>query len=357
MSVDTIPFHGARQAALTVPPPSFALLIALDLHPGARAAQLRGLLARLSALAADLTQGVAPEGVSEPELAELTASLTITVGLGSRVFVLTGHAPPPGVGALPAMRTDRLQARFSGGDVLLELASHDPVVNAQASRVLIKAAREHAHLSWVQTGFRHPRGFGAAARTERNLMGQLDGTVNAAPGSREYEAQVFGGTDGFESWAPDATTAVVRRIAIDMETWDDMPYGGREYTIGRYNRSGAPLGGHDEFDEPDFDQTAHGVQVIAPVAHVRRARHRDPRVRIVRRAFNYFDGADRFGIPSVGLVFESLQASIVDQFVPVQRSLDELDFLNEWVVAIGSGTFAIPPGATEGGFVGDFLFE
>ena len=48
-------------------------------------------------------------------------------------------------------------------------------------------------------------------------------------------------------------------------------------------------------------------------------------------------------------------ASIADQFIPVQRALDDSDALNEWTTAIGSAVFAVPPGYAKGGWVGETL--
>lgn len=45
------------------------------------------------------------------------------------------------------------------------------------------------------------------------------------------------------------------------------------------------------------------------------------------------------------------------QFVPIQNRLDELDLLNEWTTPIGSAVFALPPGCSEGGFIGETLLS
>ena len=43
------------------------------------------------------------------------------------------------------------------------------------------------------------------------------------------------------------------------------------------------------------------------------------------------------------------------QFVPVQQALSDIDLLNQWTKPIGSAVFALPPGAPEGGWVGQTL--
>ncbi len=56
-----------------------------------------------------------------------------------------------------------------------------------------------------------------------------------------------------------------------------------------------------------------------------------------------------------GLVFLAYQADLLDQFVPVQRSLDEADQLNEWTTTIGSAAFAVLPGFEQGSWLGEQL--
>ncbi len=62
------------------------------------------------------------------------------------------------------------------------------------------------------------------------------------------------------------------------------------------------------------------------------------------------------GVSNTGLIFASYQSDPTQQFVPIQKKLDEMDMLNTWTVPIGSAVFAIPPGCEEGGFIGDGLF-
>ena len=50
------------------------------------------------------------------------------------------------------------------------------------------------------------------------------------------------------------------------------------------------------------------------------------------------------------------RANIDRQFLPIQERLAQADLLNEWTSPVGSTVWAIPPGASEGGFVGQTLF-
>jgi dye decolorizing peroxidase len=181
-------------------------------------------------------------------------------------------------------------------------------------------------------------------------MGQLDGTVN--PTDLDRAVWIGQGPD----WLRGGTTLVLRRIRMELETWDAADRVAREFTIGRRLDTGAPLTGRAERDEPDFERLNRlGFPVISEYAHIRRARTADPAARILRRPYNYDEGLSKDGTSDSGLVFASYQADVERQFVPVQRRLAEGDLLNEWVKTIGSAVFAIPPGCTPEGWIGDGL--
>ncbi len=78
-------------------------------------------------------------------------------------------------------------------------------------------------------------------------------------------------------------------------------------------------------------------------------RRLDDGARIFRKGVSYATGEES------GLVFMSHQASVAGQFVPIQRSLDRMDALNTWTTAVGSATFAVPPGFEEGDWLGSGL--
>ncbi len=144
---------------------------------------------------------------------------------------------------------------------------------------------------------------------------------------------------------------------MGLDKWDRLDRSGRDASVGRTLANGAPLTGREEFDEPDFEaKTAIGFPVIPQFAHIRRARGEGAE-RIFRRAYNYDERPAGAEVSESGLLFVSFQADIERQFIPMQRRLDELDLLNEWTTPIGSAVFAIPPGCTEGGFIGDTLLR
>ena len=57
-----------------------------------------------------------------------------------------------------------------------------------------------------------------------------------------------------------------------IENWDRDYLADQQNVIGRIKTSGAPLGGHDEFDAPDFaSKGGDGEPVIPSDAHIRLA--------------------------------------------------------------------------------------
>ncbi|MFC9769457.1 hypothetical protein [Rhodococcus jostii] len=61
-------------------------------------------------------------------------------------------------------------------------------------------------------------------------------------------------------------------------------------------------------------------------------------------------------VANSGLIFVSYQRDINTQFLPVQRRLAEFDALNQWTTPIGSAVYALPPGASPGGYLAQSLF-
>ena len=77
-------------------------------------------------------------------------------------------------------------------------------------------------------------------------------------------------------------------------------------------------------------------------------------VRILRRGYNFVDGNTDLGRLDAGLFFLSYQRA-PEQFVTIQRSLST-DVMSEYIRHVGSGLWAVPPGATPGSYVGVGLF-
>ncbi|NLT26051.1 MAG: Dyp-type peroxidase, partial [Microbacteriaceae bacterium] len=348
-----------------------AVFIAVDLDESVDRDRLERLLRLLTDDANRLMAGQAPIGDQEPEMAEVPAALAITFGFGPRLVDLVNPAArPEWLAPLPAFSIDRLEERWNDGDLLVLVAGDDPLTVAHAQRMLLKDLRAFSTIRWQQPGFRNARGSLKPGTTQRNLFGQIDGTVNPVSGTDDFERLVWIGADGASTgaggdapdWLVGGTGFVLRRIRMNLETWDLVDRPGREASIGRRLDTGAPLTGVHEHDEPDFEErTPQGFTVIHPMSHMRRSRTDDPAQRIHRQVYNYdhpVSGVGGMGaeVSDSGLLFASYQANPTAQFVPIQQRLADGDLLNEWTVPIGSAVFAIPPAASPGGFVGDRLF-
>jgi dye decolorizing peroxidase len=300
-----------------------------------------------------LMAGRAAPGDTAPELAEPNAGLTVTVGWGPGVFDLPGlaGARPAGLHEIPPMRHDRLEERWSGGDLLLVVGAHDGTSVAHAVRRLVADAAPFARLRWRQSGFWNGFGKDGSPATGRNLFGQVDGSGNPVPGTRTFDETVWASEPG---WFAGGTTLVVRRIRMDLDHWDTATRAEQEASVGRRLADGAPLTGGTEKDDLDLDATQDGRPVIDMRAHARLAHPTmNNGFRIFRKGLNYtHDSSD--GTES-GLVFLSHQAEIARQFTPMQHRLDQADLLNEWTTAVGSAVFAVLPGFEEGGWLGETL--
>ncbi|WP_336651348.1 MULTISPECIES: Dyp-type peroxidase [unclassified Leucobacter] len=349
---ETLPCHGAHQAGVTTVPAAHVHYAAYRLLPSTDAAALRRMFRVLTGDIEGLTSGEAPLADPEPELAARPARLTVTVGVGPALVDRAGAARPPWLGPLPSFERDRLSGDFDGGDLLLAIEADDPLPISHAARMLDRDLTSFAEPLWRQRGFRRARGSEGDGTTMRNLMGQLDGTVNPAPADPGFSGLVWLGRDA--GWLAGGSAFVLRRIRMELDTWDRVDRPGREQAVGRRLFDGAPLSapeGAGEHTPADFAaKDERGLSVIPVASHIRRAHSADPSERIVRRAANYDDGHE------AGLLFGCFQRDPLTQFVPIQRRLDEADLLNEWVTHVGSAVFAVLPGFRAGQTLGASLF-
>ncbi|MDH3010437.1 Dyp-type peroxidase [Gordonia alkanivorans] len=360
---DVVEFHGVHQAGVTTPPTAHVNYVGLDLSadrgPQAREA-LAGILRVWTEDAARLTRGTPALADSEPELARLPARLTVTVGLGPGAFTATGleGRRPRWLHPLPAYPIDRLdERRWGQTDLLLQICSDDPVTVAHATRVLTANVAGRVRLRWVQRGFRNSRGSQDEKVTMRNLMGQVDGTVNLGPA----DSDTLVWDDGAEQpWFAGGTSMVLRRIAMDLDGWQEVDPRSQELSVGRTLTDGAPLSGGGEHDDPDFDKIVDGLPAIPASSHIARARHRTPTEQFLRRGYNYDDPPEpdadgTIPISNSGLLFAAYQRDVDAQYVPVQARLAEHDALNQWTTPIGSAVYAVLPGARRGEVLGQGL--
>ncbi len=351
----TISPYGTHQPGVTAATPRANRVVALDLRDEVDADALGRLMRLWSGSIAAAALGRPAPADTARDLAQGNVDLTVTVGWGYGLFDRVGlaDARPAALVEVPAFHHDRLERRWSGGDLMLLVGAADDTTVTHALRRLLLDAEPFATLRWEQDG--SWRGVDAehAPTTGRNLFGQVDGTGNLLPDDPLFDSTVWTKTP---DWFAGGTTLVVRRISMNLDEWDTLTRAEQEASVGRDLDVGAPLTGTAERDDPDFAAAVDGRPVIAADSHVRLS-HPDQNggARILRRGLNYTSYDSSTGERDAGLVFCSFQADLGAQFVPIQRRLDQGDALNEWTTAIGSAEFAVLPGFTEGGWLGDTL--
>ena len=97
-------FRGTHQAGILEAPPAHATFVALDLADGADADTVRRLLTVWTDDVERLMAGRGTLTDLEPELAAVTAALTVTVGVGRRLVEVVGAEVPAWLAPLPALR-------------------------------------------------------------------------------------------------------------------------------------------------------------------------------------------------------------------------------------------------------------
>jgi deferrochelatase/peroxidase EfeB len=366
----SVPFYGEHQAGIGTAAQDRLHFAAFDLLTE-DPAELRELMQLWTVAAAEASTGEMIGDVNEVPLAPpddtgetvglLPSRLTVTFGFGPSLFEkpglgLTGKRPPA-LRPLPPLPGDELSPAESGGDICVQACSDDPQVAFHAVRNLARIGRGIVAMRWSQLGFGRTASTSRSQDTPRNLMGLKDGTANIrVEDSEAMDRFVWVGGEG-PAWMRGGTYMVTRRIRMLLEVWDRASLQDQERTIGRHKYSGAPLGGKDEFEPLPLDKQRNGHPLIPVDAHVRLASAKEnDGARILRRGYSFTDGVDEsLGELEAGLFFISFQRH-PEQFVAIQQRLGSLDALNEYIKHVGSATFAVPPGASPGGYVGDGLF-
>jgi deferrochelatase/peroxidase EfeB len=362
-SAASVPFYGAHQAGIDTAAQDRLAFAAFDLTTTSRS-DLQELLREWTRAAVAMCAGSPVPGSSTQQDAPPAdtgeaqglppAQLTITLGLGPSVFDQRfglSSQRPAALADIPPLPRDDLNPTLSKGDLGIQACSNDPQVAFHAIRNLARIGRDVASMRWSQLGFGRTSSTSASQATPRNLMGFKDGTRNIkSEDSAALDDFVWVGTEGEQSWMRGGSYLVSRRIRMHIEGWDRDFLQDQEDVIGRVKVSGAPLGGHAEFDPPDFAaKTADGRPVIPTDAHVRLAAHeQNAGVRILRRGYSFTDGTDQStGELDAGLFFICYQKDPRTQFVALQRKLGANDALNEYIEHTSSGVFACPPGVKD----------
>ena len=333
-------------------------MVALDINPEVDASAMLRWMRLITDDIDRLSRGEPVLADPSPQLMIGPARFSAYVGFGRSLLRKLGleSQAPEGMVDLPEFAVDQLEDRYSGGDVLLHIAADDPVVLAHGTRSLVRDSMPFASVRWVQSGFAHTPGMVPGGMTHRNMMGQVDGTANPAIDTDDFDSVVW--IDSGPKWIQGGTLLVFRRIAMQLDGWDQLGVPAKEEVIGRTLDNGAPLTGEREEDIPDLAaRHPNGLLVIPDFAHIRRAAPQAEGERIFRRPFSYENGFSETGSLDVGLLWTAYQRDITTQFIPIQQRLDQLDLLNKWTVPIGSAVFAIPGGVQPGEVIGEALFS
>ena len=303
----SVPFYGEHQAGIDTPAQDRLFFASFDLLTESRA-ELRELMREWSRAAAEMAAGEMVGDVNDVELAppddtgetvgHLPSNLTVTFGFGPGLFekrrLGLGAKHPAALREIPALPADELNPGESGGDICVQACSDDPQVAFHAIRNLARIGRGTVAMRWSQLGFGRTASTTRAQDTPRNLMGFKDGTVNIkAEDTAAMDRFVWVGGEG-PAWMRGGSYLVTRRIRMLLEIWDRSSLEDQEQTIGRAKYSGAPLGGHDEFEPlPLEEKQAGGLPTIPIDAHVRLASARaNSGERILRRGYSFTDGVD-----------------------------------------------------------------
>ncbi|QMU74802.1 deferrochelatase/peroxidase EfeB [Streptacidiphilus sp. PB12-B1b] len=362
VGTDAVPFHGTHQAGITTTLQTIGHLAAFDLDPASGRTEAAALLCRWSTAAEAMTAGRPPADDDQIALDAGPCSLTVTFGFGASFFPKTGLSDraPAALVPMPPFPSDALEPAQSNGDLWIQIGANDPLVAFHALRTLQTQAQGTASLRWQMNGFNRTPGATARPMTVRNLMGQIDGTDNPQSTDKDYDSLVFApAATGPGAWMNGGSYAVVRRIRMLLDPWQNLDTAQQDQVIGRRKDNGAPLSGGTQTTPIDLDKVnADGSLAIAPDAHIRvAAAQSNGGAAMLRRGFSYHDGYDSDGTPDAGLLFIAWQADPSTGFIQVQRKLDGADQLTRFIRHESSAVFAVPGGAPPGGYVGQDLFE
>jgi deferrochelatase/peroxidase EfeB len=254
-----------------------------------------------------------------------------------------------------------LDPERSYGDLCVQACADDPQVAVHAIRNLARIGFGTVAVRWSQMGFGRTSTTSTSQSTPRNLFGFKDGTANIkAEETSDVAKHVWVGAEDDQraGWLAGGSYLVARRFNMTIEVWDRQPLGDQEDFVGRTKETGAPLSGGTELTEPDFSMPGSRGPVIPRDAHVRVV-HPDfnDGVRMLRRGYNFVDGSNALGGLDAGLFFIAFVRDPDTHFIPVQTRMARSDALMEYLKVTGSALFAVPPGAAQGEYVGQALFE
>jgi len=187
------PFYGVHQNGIEIDRQANATVIAFDINEGVDKAAVARLMRLWTNDSAELTAGKPIIGDPQIEMAENPARLTILIGYGYSLFQKTGITDkwPIAEKAIPGYQIDKLEKRWSDGDLVLQITGDNPQSIFHAALVLARDAEPFATVRWQQRGFLDPAGINST-QVSRNLLGQLDGTANKLNATKEFSDLAWG---------------------------------------------------------------------------------------------------------------------------------------------------------------------
>ena len=260
-----VPFYGPHQGGILTDAQDRLAFAAFDVTSTDRA-DLVALLKTWSAAAEAMSRGVPVPGdstgleVPPADTGETDglppSRLTVTIGFGPGLFddrFGLAARRPTALATLPALPGEILDPTHTGGDIGVQACADDPQVAFHAIRNLARLGRGTVVTRWTQLGFGRTSSTGVGQATPRNLMGFKDGTRNVRSADTALlDQHVWVGDEAGQAWLKGGSYQVIRRIRMFVETWDRDRLGDQEAVFGRFKQSGAPLTGHDEFEDPNY---------------------------------------------------------------------------------------------------------
>ncbi|MHA2787804.1 Dyp-type peroxidase [Corynebacterium sp. S7] len=373
-------FFGSHQAGIVTPQQDQMHTAAFNVDESTTRADLIELLQDWTFAASRMTQGLdvtdggsfdlgpylPPDDTGEAQ-GFGPCGLTITFGFGPTLFQdATGNdrfgiaaKKPTEFTALPTMVNDFMEPGRSDGDLCIQACAQDPQVAVHAIRNLTRIAMGRATLKWSQLGFGRSSSTSVEQTTPRNLFGLKDGTNNLkAEEQPKLDEHVWIPEQSSIPALAGGTYLIARRIRMTIEVWDGVRLEEQERVVGRNKAEGAPLSGGDEFAAPDFVALSPtGEPLIDERSHLARVHpSANGDIAMLRRGYNFVDGNDVQGRLNAGLFFIAF-VNAPERFARVHQNMARDDLFTEYLKTTGSAVFLVPPGVSEGQYVGWQLFE
>lgn len=276
-------------------------------------------------------------------------SLTITVALGNSLFdnrFGLNKIKPKYLSEMTSFPNDRLEQKWCGGDLLLQICANSQESVIYALRDILRHISPYSFPLWKIDGFLPARDIDNHS-TPINLFGFKDGTGNAPADDNLLMNELIWITKGSQepSWCDGGTYQAVRLIRFNLEFWDRTPLEDQENDFGRHKDSGAPIGMKKEHDDPEFGQDPHGDRILFD-SHMRRAEPRNPErytAKLRRRSYSYSLGLTETGALDMGLIFVSFQKNLKTGFIDTQKRLNG-EPLERYIKPFGGGYYFVLPG-------------